>query len=822
MKKILRWFVIILVTPGLLLVTGLMAVSFLGISINLDMLRPMVEKSVSKALDRQLVINGPVELVPGIAPRLEVQGLRIDNQCDWGSEDFITARLLRVQLDLLDLFHKKIRVDEVTVEGLTAHMESRAGGVNNWSFGTDIQDQKTAQFHPPAPDQELTEESEAASSLVFTGVDRIFLKEITVHYRDTVLNKDTDFKLDELTGKAAAGEAVAFHGRGSVHGKEYEFDLKTESWDSLRSTDHAWPLSLLGEIAGAPFSATGSLETEGSEKQLNLKIAVGAVDIGGVLSWMGIVHDLKASTEDLALDVQLKGESLHELLEKSALRFDLKGGLLDLSGSEPGSDLLLSELNGNIEVEVGAPLKINLTGNIDATPVAINLEGVPLAEYLRVPDVFPFQVSFTAAGAELGFGGVLDLPLDRGTFDLAMDIRGKRLDSLNDFLHIDLPPWGPYSLAAHFSATKNGYNLSDLAIKVGSSDLRGSMGFDHSGERPEAVVQLASTLLQLDDFELGDWSPEGKKKDVTADTAASDEDKAEMRVPGFLSPASLARLNGKLTVEMKEVMSGEDSVGSGSVNVTLNEGRFGIEPLELVFEKGTAWLEFSFFPHEQETEIHLATKVNRLDVGILAHRMKKDSTMGGLLFLDIELDSVSPTIGKLLAHGTGHFDVGFAPVNLDSGLVDLWAVNLLASLATEVDDAPTSVINCLVASFAMEDGQMQERVFFLDTTHMSVDGEANIDFKNETLKLRLVPSAKRPEFFSLATPVKVRGSFKEFGIGINKLLLTGTVASFVTSPIHVPLRRLFVGERPQDGVEACWAAWDNRNRELESVRGRGD
>jgi hypothetical protein len=33
--------------------------------------------------------------------------------------------------------------------------------------------------------------------------------------------------------------------------------------------------------------------------------------------------------------------------------------------------------------------------------------------------------------------------------------------------------------------------------------------------------------------------------------------------------------------------------------------------------------------------------------------------------------------------------------------------------------------------------------------------------------------------------------------------LTGSLISFITSPVHVPIRRIFVDEIPEDGQEAC-------------------
>ena len=185
--------------------------------------------------------------------------------------------------------------------------------------------------------------------------------------------------------------------------------------------------------------------------------------------------------------------------------------------------------------------------------------------------------------------------------------------------------------------------------------------------------------------------------------------------------------------------------------------------------------------------------------------------MGGILNLDILLDATAPTLDQLLANGRGHFDLAFVPVNFDAGLIDMWAVNLLTSLASETDGEPDSVINCLVASFGMNDGLMQERTIFIDTTNMSIEAAATINFKTRELKMLAAPKAKRPEFFSLATPVKVSGKFDDFGIGINVVRLTGTVTSFITSPLHVPLRRIFAKKRPEDGKEACRQAWNKRN-----------
>jgi len=737
MKKLLRWGGIILLTPIVLLLGTLSIVSLLEITINLDRIRPMVEKTVSAALKRKVVIEGTVELLPTLRPRLEVQGVRIDNPKSWGNSDFVAVELLRMQLGLVDLFRKKISIDEITAEGLNVYLESRKDDINNWSFSSSA-DEKNLFL------KESDTEEQSQGTLAFEAVDQVSLKNIEVVYRDLVLDKTIRFHLDELTGTAPAGKPLVFHGKGNLQERSYSFELDTGALNSFQPKKQAWPLTISGAIAGTLYSAQGDVGYKDKEQQLSLKVSVGAVDVGGLLGWLNIAGNIKASTEELSLNLQLRGESLHELLNQSAIDFNLKGGVLDLSNPKRGSDFIISKLDGQIEVKPGSAITLGATGVIDTTPVQISLQGMPLTKYVTNPGEWPVHVVFAAAGAELDFSGAVDLPIDSKTFNLAMTLKGEQLDSLNDFLNIDLPPFGPYALEAQFAATETGYDLPNLAITIGGSDLTGNMRLDESGEKPEVRIQLISKVLQLDDFELGDWDPDGKngtgeKEKKSVEQPVVEETKKAI-LPPFLSPESLSRFNGTVSIEMAEVLSGKDRVGNGTLKTILEDGRFSIAPLQLTLADGTVLFEFSFYPTAEETEIHLGAAIRNLDVGILARRSKPESSMEGILYLDIELDSTATELGGFLARGNGHFDLGFVPVNLDAGLVDLWAVNLLSAIASEVDGEDKSIINCLVASFGMDDGLMSERTLFLDTSHMSVDAEANIDFKREEFKLKAVPN----------------------------------------------------------------------------------
>jgi hypothetical protein len=48
----------------------------------------------------------------------------------------------------------------------------------------------------------------------------------------------------------------------------------------------------------------------------------------------------------------------------------------------------------------------------------------------------------------------------------------------------------------------------------------------------------------------------------------------------------------------------------------------------------------------------------------------------------------------------------------------------------------------------------------------------------------------------------------DFGVGAAPGGIFGTSVRFITSPIHVPLRRAFSEREPKDGIEACRLAWE--------------
>ncbi len=260
-----------------------------------------------------------------------------------------------------------------------------------------------------------------------------------------------------------------------------------------------------------------------------------------------------------------------------------------------------------------------------------------------------------------------------------------------------------------------------------------------------------------------------------------------------------------------QVLSGQDMLGSGSLTARLEKGRLSLAPLVLNIPGGSLELSTAYEPTETQVTAELSALIERLDYGILARRVDPETDMAGWLSLDMDIKTRGENHRSIMHHADGHLDFAIWPEDFEAGIFDLWAVNLMTAVMPKLDSKPASVVNCAVGRFDLKDGQLTQDAILIDTSRMQVTGEVEVSFKTEEVHMVLGAKAKKAQLFSLETPIKVDGKFSDFEVGTPGGAIFGTTVRFVTSPIHVPFRRLFTKAVPADGQSACTTAMERRN-----------
>jgi len=476
----------------------------------------------------------------------------------------------------------------------------------------------------------------------------------------------------------------------------------------------------------------------------------------------------------------------------------------------------------------GKPFMLSMKGKLLGEPYVTTIEIGSLQELVE-ESRSRMEIKTEIAKTRFNFAGSLDLARALKSLQLNATVTGEHLDSLNGLLDLDLPPLKSYKAAAQLSLQRDRLDLSNLILQVGKSKLTGKMTADRSGGKPDVVIDLHSPLIQLNDFDIADWSPEkgdvgqpvgGDQRDKKTESmkSATEKSSPDQATEELLSPKVLKKINVRMNVKAEQVMSGTDELGRGVLTATLKDGRFALDPVKLNIPGGSYTMAATLKPDPKAPEASLRMLMKNFDFGVLVRRANPKADMGGTVNLDVDLKSSANSFEKLMANSNGYFDFSGRLENLKAGIIDLWAVNIIAAVATGKDNKP-SEINCVIGRWTMKDGLLTPNIFMIDTTKIRICGKGQVDFKKEAIDLKMAPTPKKPEFFSLATPAEVRGNFADFGVGIQAGGLFGTTIRFIASPVTVPLRRLFSKDLPGDGGDVCGMAIGPENRSAKAPAG---
>jgi len=799
---------------SLLLVTVL-ALMLFGVTIDLGFLKGGIEVSAKSALGREVTIAGPVFLEFSDWPAIEVQDVQVANVPGASKPFFLNAGLARLRIGLFPLLKGDLQIGEITAKNVSLNLESDEQGQSNWIFGSEKNEMQVAE---ETNNTSVKTSSSTDKKTINFGLNDLTLENIAVTYHDASLDKTIKFKLDKLYGEAAPGKPIILDFEGQLQNKNYELEFEGGSIEELLTREKPWQFKLKGEVIGKKIKAEGNLAQRDNEPEANLDFTVKDIDIGAVLSGLGLVKGLHASTGSMGIKLSIRGDSLQKIVRQSNMAFAVNDGMWRIESPTSNAYLDVTNLNGSIFVEEGNAITMKLAGRVGEFPVKFVITGAPLVDYVSASKTIPLTIDTEFADSFLSFAGELALPITSKDLRLSLAFNTASLDNLNEVLKLDLPPFGPISLETRFLLQQNGYDLPKLNLQVGESKLAGKMNLNVSREKPKVNIELISELLRLDDFK-------DTRKQLEKDEQAVDETKPEEAEPddktideatekpaaqnerNLLTPEVLGNLDADVLVKAKKVTSGKDDLGSGVLKVSLHDGRLAVEPLRLDVSSGAVQVDFDYLPTNEDVNVNLKANIEKFDIAVMTRRIKPDSDMGGSITLDVALHSKAPDANSIMEYANGHFDFAMIPQNFSAGIIDLWAVNLLSAIMTEVSEEEQSEINCVVVRFSIEAGLMEEKAIYMDTSNMRVAGKAEINFKNRELDIMMVPKAKNPEFFSLAVPIKIKGKFDDFGLGIGIIRLTSALFSFITSPVHVPIRKIFVDKIPEDGQEACRQAW---------------
>jgi uncharacterized protein involved in outer membrane biogenesis len=195
------------------------------------------------------------------------------------------------------------------------------------------------------------------------------------------------------------------------------------------------------------------------------------------------------------------------------------------------------------------------------------------------------------------------------------------------------------------------------------------------------------------------------------------------------------------------------------VHFTVNGGVVKLAPLEFGLAGGSlvSTIEMDSRQPQMATRANISAKGLRLDRMFPGSRLQGGNTgaMGGRA----SLAGTGNSIAQMLATANGE-----AALIMEGGSVGELALrmsnlDLANSLLLMLGGDKQVPVRCMVGIFSAVQGDFQVKALVLDTAKVNMTGSGSVDFRDESLHLKLVSQSKGFSLVSLRGPIGVTGSF---------------------------------------------------------------
>ncbi|PSV45944.1 AsmA family protein [Photobacterium sp. GB-36] len=569
------------------------------------------------------------------------------------------------------------------------------------------------------------------------------------------------------------------------------------------------PAPFSARYAGSLYQGDISLDINNNAIQSQLHLGVDKPNVGQILKQFNVTNDLGMTLDSAKLSLSLSGRTVLELMEQAKVEAQLNGGKLRVADTYTGKAFNVALRQGKFITGPDTATHLTISGQAANKPVNIEIDSVSLKQANDGRKSVPVTLTANVGDIALNAESNVSLPINPQKLNLTFKATTPNLDRFNAFTGLELPPYGPVTVAASLSTDKVGYHLRNMLVQVGSSKLQGNGDFlppMKGQDRPTVSLNLRAPFIQINDFKVKNWQAWLPKDSKENTTPAKTVDKP---VP-VLSPEGLNKLNANFKLNVGEVRSGKDWLGAGKLDWTLHNGLLSLNPLHIKLPGGNIDIKGSVKAQKELFDIHLNGLVKNFDYGIIARRIDPKTDMNGKISFEFNLNSLANTPDSLMNNANGF--IGFAawPKAFQANLIDLWAVSLADAVLPKFVTKDHSVLNCVAGGFNVKNGNMTQRDLLLDTSRIQVHGAFNASYKNRDFNLYLSPKSKKAQIFSLQTPVDVHGTFNKFHFDVPLSAIIKTSVRFTTSPVVAPLQWLFEKPIAANGSAECERIWQGK------------
>ena len=442
---------------------------------------------------------------------------------------------------------------------------------------------------------------------------------------------------------------------------------------------------------------------------------------------------------------------------------EIKGGVAHLLDPSEQADMIL-----NISATNGDTPTIDGTGTYARQPITLHVVGGPLRSLHDATSPYPIDLEVTNGETKITLKGHVRDPLVIGGADLALELSGSDMALLLPLTGIAIPPTPPYRISGQLNLDDGRFNFTNITGEVGSSDLNGELHLDPTGAQPVLTGALVSGKVDLKDL--------GGFIGATPGHTAAPREEAAKRTEANpkLLPAAQISVPKVLSADVHLTYRGDKIVGENlpfdTIAITLDiaSGHIRLSPLRIGIGSGAISGTVDMTPADDQMDADADITISSVNIA----RLLATAGLGngaGSIDGTARLKGRGTSLASILAHGDGGFRI-VMPMggDINSRLIDLVGGEFGRAFFATFDVSRDERIRCMVADFVLRQGVLVSRALEADTTDHIITGGGRIDLAREVMDITLRVDPKYFTILTLATPIRILGSFKNLHVRAEK------------------------------------------------------
>lgn len=677
---------ILAVLVGLLLLALVGAYWYLS-TLDISEYREEIAAKVQEVTGRELRLAGEMSLDVFPSPSLVITEAALAN-AEWASTpDFVKIKRVEAEVSLAELFAGKVTVSRIAVIDPVIALETDAKGRNNWTFGS----------------TSAKSESRDGSAGLRVDVSNVEVRGGKLSYFDGATKRRATVGIDELLITPSGWfEPLVIALKGNVAisnaawGSKPEFVSSGQIEASVSMSD--WSGSDLVVERLALERPTVFLETDAS----------------GQNNWTLVSAPRKAEPEsgtDKKLPFDLRELEIHQGT------FSYRDGV-----AKTTREVVVDALE--VKAQSDGNLDLNLKAKIDQRAVTIKGKVGSLAALFN-NEPYAFDLNVGAGGAEVTADGSVQKPMDARGVKAAVMVKASNLSDLTALFGTASELSLPLEASAAVKDIDNGYEVENLKVSIGKSDLSGDLRYTTSKGRPRIESALVSGLLDLDEFSSG------KAKQ-----------KSDKVIPGDPLPVdSLRSVDADVSYKANQVRSAGLEINALTLDLKLRNGRLSLTPRGGLYGgefNGQMGLDAAADRPRFETDL----KAKQVNLGALVNALQKSDVLSdGPTDLSLKLTGTGKSPREIASSANGLLVTTIGPGKIHTSVVEKVGADAIMQAvraASGEGQSDYTSFQCGVARFDIKKGEaVTKKGIAVQNPRMNVIGSGTVDLGTEDIDLAI-------------------------------------------------------------------------------------